>query len=471
MTATATKTKKPLLTRRKAKKDQNQKDLNAFITNELQNVWFDARAGVHLLRKGDQIVPDKGYLKGLEYPIKAWLNDSKDIRYAINALDARIKHERSIQYHGAIAGRRTNDIVSCNGIDWLVTSSPNLVEPVPGDWTLMKELVETLLPEEQAQLATYSWLKVQVQAIRSGRHSKCPMLILAGDANDGKSFFLRLITVLRGGREINPMKAWNGEGAAWTDHLVGAECLNIDDSGAQKDYRSRENFAAKFKETIYSDSITIDKRHTTSFTLDPRPVLGLVLALNANGNAIKVLPALDGDDMSDKAIVLRTKHAKILWREQGDEAAAQRMKSYLDEIPAFMNWLLHEFKVPSELPKGCETTRSGAVLYRDPEAMSLLHGASPAGLFEEALDEYIELYGLQNVVEPMTANSILHMLCICHERDTRVPRTAQMVGIYLGQIAVRPDSCVELSGQRDNSKLWRLKKRGTSEPRPLKLAP
>jgi hypothetical protein len=459
MTATATKPKKTTLTQRKAKEDQNQKDLNAFMTNELQNVWFDARAGVHLVRKGDQIVPDKGYLKGLEHPIKSWLNESKEIRFTINALDARIKHERSIQFHGAIAGRLTNDIVSCNGIDWLVTSSPKLIEPVAGDWTHVKELVKTLLPEDQAQLATYSWLKVQVHAIRSGSHSKCPMLILAGDANDGKSFFLRLITVLRGGREINPMKAWNGEVAAWTDHLIGAECLNIDDSGAQKDYRSRENFAAKFKEAIYSDSITVDKRHTTSFTLDPRPVWGLVLALNANGNAIRVLPALDGDDMSDKAIVLRTKHAKILWREQGDEAAALRMKTYLDELPAFMNWLLHEFKVPSELPKGCETTRSGAVIYRNPEAMSLLHSASPAGLLEEAIEDYIERYGLQCVAESMTSQSLLSNLMNYLDKDTRIPRTAQMLGIYLKQIADQPNSCVEPAGQRDNSKLWRLKKR------------
>ena len=459
MTATATKPKKTTLTQRKAKEDQNQKDLNAFMTNELQNVWFDARAGVHLVRKGDQIVPDKGYLKGLEHPLKMWLNESTKIRITINDLDARIKHERSIQFHGAIAGRRTNDIVSCNGIDWLVTSSPKLIEPVAGDWTHLKELVETLLREDQAQLATYSWLKVQVQAIRSGRHSKCPMLILAGDANDGKSFFLRLITVLRGGREINPMKAWNGEVAAWTDHLIGAECLNIDDSGAQKDYRSRENFAAKFKEAIYSDSITVDKRHTTSFTLDPRPVLGLVLALNANGNAIRVLPALDGDDMSDKAIVLRTQHAKILWREQGDEAAALRMKTYLDELPAFMNWLLHEFKVPSELPKGCETTRSGAVLYRNPEAMSLLHSASPAGLLEEVLNDHIETHGLLFVTKPMTSQSLLTILSDWHPKDTRIPSTAQMLGIYLGQIARRPNSCVELSGQQDNSKLWRLKLR------------
>jgi hypothetical protein len=462
MTATETKTT-TLLTQRKAKNEQNKKNVDAFVTNELNNVWFDARAGVHLVRKGDQIVPDKGYLKGLEYPLKQWLTSLKEIKLMINNLDARIKHERSIQLHGAIAGRQTNDIVSCNGIDWLVTSSPKLIEPVAGDWTHLKELIETLLPEEQAQLSTYSWLKVQVHAIRSGMHSKCPMLILAGDANDGKSFFLRLITVLRGGREINPMKAWNGEGAVWTDHLISAECLNIDDSGAQKDYRSRENFAARFKEAIYSDSITIDKRHTTTFTLDPRPVWGLVLALNANGNSIKVLPALDGDDMSDKAIVLRTHRAKILWREQGDEVAAQRIQAYLNELPAFMNWLLYEFKVPFEMPKGCETTRSGAVLYRDPTAMSLLHSASPAGLLEEVLNDHIETHGLLFVTKPMTSQSLLTILSDWHPKDTRIPHTAQMLGIYLGQIAGRPNSCVELSGQQDNSKLWRLKLRQPSE--------
>jgi hypothetical protein len=444
-------------------KDQNKTDLEEFIEQQFTDVWFDARNGVHLVKKGDQIVPDKGYLKGLEYPLGKWTGDDNSKSH-IRKLDARLKSIKSIQYHGPIAGRKTGEIVQCSGIDWLVTSSPKLIEPFAGEWPHLRRLIETLLPDYEAQLATYSWLKIQVQAIRSGNHSKCPMLILAGDANDGKSFFLRLITILRGGREINPMKAWNGEGAVWTDHLIGAECLNIDDSAAQKDYRSRENLSAKFKEAIYADSVTIDKRHTSTFTLSPRPVWGVSMAVNANGHAIKVVPALDGADMKDKAIVLRTQHAEILNRDGGDEFAAKRMQIYLDELPAFMHWILHSFKLPDTLPQGCLSSRSGALIYRDPKAMKMLHQASPAGLLEEALLEYrdmliVELNGKSfEGISKSSADWMKSLQPVDYKRDRRVPENANTMGIYLKQIADRPDSCIEEGlTNRNGSKLWCLK--------------
>jgi hypothetical protein len=164
-------------------KNQNGPALNAFRAHQLNIVWFDGRQGVHLVDKNNQIVPDKGYIKSLEHPLKSLLS-SRKIKPFINELDAEIKHTRSIQYHGPIAGRKTGDTVKCSDIEWLVTSSPKLIEPVAGTWPHMKRLIETLLPESEAQLATYSWLKIQVQAIRTGNQSKCPMLILAGDADD-----------------------------------------------------------------------------------------------------------------------------------------------------------------------------------------------------------------------------------------------------------------------------------------------
>lgn len=455
MSSTITNT--TVLSRKLAQKGQSQVAIDGFIATQLVEVWFDARLGVHLVRKGEQIVPDKGYLKGLEHSLRAWVTSPKKIKEAISQLDAQIKRERSIQLFGPIAGRKTGDIVKCNGIEWLVTSSPILLEPKAGSWPHLRILVESLLLDEASRLAMYSWLKIQMKAIMSGNHSKCPMLILTGDADDGKSFFLRLITILRGGREINPMKAWNGEGPVWTNHLICAECLNIDDSAAQRDYRSRENLAAKFKEAIYADSVTIDQRHTTSFTLNPRPVWGVVMALNANGNAIKVVPALDGDDMKDKAVVLRTHRAEILDREKGDEVATQRMQTYQSELPAFLDWLLNVFAIPETLPEGCVRVRSGAVLYRDPEAMKMLHRASPSGLLEEALLELKEEHPKESLYTPITSQTFLNLFKDGYGkiRDSRVPQNAQLMGIYLKQVADRSDGCVVCTGEdRNGSKLW-----------------
>ena len=45
-----------------------------------------------------------------------------------------------------------------------------------------------------------------------------------------------------------------------------------------------------------------------------------------------------------------------------------------------------------------------------------------------------------------------------YRRDRRVPENANTMGIYMKQIADRPDSCIE-EGEtnRNGSKMWRLK--------------
>ena len=456
-----------VLARKRQEKEQEEAAHDQFIKQQLNDVWFNAREGVHLVRKGEVIVPDKGYLKALEYPLSRLIRTKKEIRQCINELDAQIKHERSVQYHGPVAGQKTGTWLECSGSRWLVTSSPKYIEPVKGGWPNLRKLIETLLPEPIAQAALYSWCKTQYLALQRGRHSPCPILIFAGDADDGKTLLLSLLTDLRGGRFTNPIGAWSGEGPAWTDHLLGCECLNIDDSVPLKNYQSRQNLATKVKEVIFAGSVTIDKRNNTSFTIEPRPLWSVVMAVNANSDSIKTVPALDGADMADKAVVLRTHRADILYREQGDSAAEARYKAYADELAAFAYWLAKEFRLPAELPKGCFLGRSGALVYRDPLAMTDLHRASPAGTFEEVIlqigrAEYSPTNFETNDKEGFRGEfSTAFVLSHCrtfYERDRRIPESAITAGIYLGQIANRPDSCIEDAGKdRNGSKIWRFR--------------
>jgi hypothetical protein len=447
------------LDKRRQQKQNNDQAIEDFRKKQLDEVWFDARTGVHLVKKGDVIVPDRGYLKGLQHPLSQLVRSKGEAVKLIDTIDAEIKSRRSVQYHGPIAGQRTGDWLECGGSKWLVTSSPKLIEPKSGPWVHLKNLIESMFPMQVSRDVLYSWCKTQYQAISSKTHSQCPILILAGDAADGKTLLLKLLTYLRGGRETNPIRAWSGEGPSWNDHLLGCECLNIDDSVALRNYQSRQNLATKIKEAIFASTVTIDKRNNTSFTVDPRPVWGVAMAVNANCDSIKTVPALDGDDMSDKAVVLRTHKANVLYRDQGDSASEKRWKTYAGELPHFLDWLLHSWQSPAELPQGCARSRSGALVYRDPDAMTELHRASPAGLFEEVLRELIESNkcGL-SPDNPVTAAKILEIARDEFDRDRRIPEAAQVAGKYLTQIAARLDSPIEEAGEnRNHSKLWRFK--------------
>ena len=459
----------PGLKQKQADKLKKKEKLQKFLDEQMQNTWFDAKSGVHLVRKGDVIVPDRGYLKALKHPMCKLTNNKGHMVEVISQLDAQIKYEKSIQYHGAIAGQCTGTLARCGGSDWLVTSSPELIEPVKGEFPLIKKLIETMLPDEAPKLALHAWLKIQLNAITSGTHSKCPMLILAGDTADGKSLLMLLATILRGGRATNPIAAWSGSGPAWNDHILGAECLNIDDSLAAKDYASREALGTNFKESCYADEVTIDKRNHSSFNTKPRPVWGVMMAVNANGRAIRVVPAIDEEGMKDKVIILRTHKADIYLREQGDTANKKRLDAYKAELPAFAYWLQKEFCVPKELPVGCVPERSGGVTYRDQEAMQMLHDESPAGQLEDLLievfidDKYEASSGdiYKGIwTQPHKASKIREAIL---EKDqyrygeTRLPKTTQMMGIYMKQIAEREGSCVEAAGKdRNGTSLWKI---------------
>ena len=326
--------------------------------------------------------------------------------------------------------------------------------------------METLLPEPAAHLSMCSWLKVQMNAIMTGVHSKSPMMVLAGDVNDGKSFFMNLTTILRGGRDINPIALWSGRSAPWSDQLLGKECLNIDDSAAEKSYSSREQLGTRLKEAIFSDSVTIEKRHTTSFTPKPRPVWGVMMTVNSNQQSLRVVPALDEPGMDDKVILLRAEHADIYMRDAHDEGATERMNAYTAELPAFMHWLLNDFQLPESLPEGCGLTRSGVVLYRDNFVMRELHYESAPGRLEELIRQYLELNSDSETLlkEPFKVSDFIGKLAdfshgTGNYNDRRIPASHSLAGRYFGIIARREDSCVMEAGtDRNGTKLWLLRK-------------
>ena len=118
------------LSKQKAAGKAAQDALDDFRKKVTQETWFNARQGYFLAKKGDTILPDRGFLKGLEHPL-IQIAPSKAAAYkAIREIDAEIKYTRSVQYHGAYAGQRTGDRIKCGDSDWLVTSSPELVEPI-----------------------------------------------------------------------------------------------------------------------------------------------------------------------------------------------------------------------------------------------------------------------------------------------------------------------------------------------------
>ena len=123
-----------------------------------------------------------------------------DLDRALN----RIQREQRVDFAGPLAGydAGTYEIL---GRRILVTSSPVLIPPAPGDFTTIHNFFRTALGEEQLQYF-YGWLHVSLSMFYQKEWRAGQVVAFAGRVNAGKSLIQNLLTALFGGREDNPYK-------------------------------------------------------------------------------------------------------------------------------------------------------------------------------------------------------------------------------------------------------------------------
>jgi len=98
-----------------------------------------------------------------------------------------IQYEQDVVYAGPLAGYRSG-LIECVGNRVLVTSSPKLILPAEGDWTIIDTLLRNLLVDDvyDQRPYLYGWLKVAYEALRCGVWRPGQAMGLAGPRDCGK---------------------------------------------------------------------------------------------------------------------------------------------------------------------------------------------------------------------------------------------------------------------------------------------
>lgn len=87
----------------------------------------------------------------------------------------KIEDKFDVSYAAPLAGKRSG-FYEENGIRFLVTESPKLIDPVSGDWPNLRKVILGLLVDsepdhgEALRHTFLGWLKSGVEALRGGRH-------------------------------------------------------------------------------------------------------------------------------------------------------------------------------------------------------------------------------------------------------------------------------------------------------------
>lgn len=263
----------------------------------------------------------------------------------------QIQDKACVDYASPLAGRKAGAFET-NGIRVLVTRSPKQVELRPGSWATLKGLFEAILAEGDSEHGQhqldlfYTWLRGAVSDLRSEKRSSAQALVIAGAAGCGKSLLQKIITECLGGRSAKAYRYLSGA-THFNFELARAEHLMLDDEAVGESKSSRDQIKAGIKNfTVSTDIVSVHRKNGDAINL---PVFWrLSISLNDEPDALRVLPPLD-QDVKDKLILLRANKNLFSTPTTTTEEKEQFWATLMDELPAFLHWLLNEFVPPEEL--------------------------------------------------------------------------------------------------------------------------
>lgn len=303
----------------------------------------------------------------------------------------RIKKERTVPYIGKLAGYPVGVHESGGGESILITRSPKMIEPKQGEFPMLTDLIVKQLGDEQTQ-CLYGWLKVFLEDIRGfltgdfKRDALRPgqVLILAGPAGCGKTFLVRLLTLLTGGRKADPMDYMLGK-TDFNGELAESEWLVIDDRAASRDPRDRNVLSSRCKEFTVSGSLRIHAKFCQAQTLSPYQ--RMVICVNDEPENLMVLPIME-PSIADKLMLFKASSGWVQAQTGTTKGRSDLGDKLKAELPAFMYYLLHEHEIVVSDPK--LAGRFGIEAYHHPDLISELNELAVESSLLQVIDSLFE---------------------------------------------------------------------------------
>lgn len=349
---------------------------------------FDTGRQRYLIPAGEEWIPiPEGrmstYLKGFGH---TEFNRDHFGRSAIERAFQRIILEQYVSFAGQVAGYWPG-VHGIAGQRMLVTRGPRLIEPKRGDWPLLRELMEELFAWPDAPSAEEAviqwhiaceWLRTSYESLRARTFRPGLALCLCGCMGGGKSFFQgNVITPILGGRSANPYNFLTGKTDFNLD-LVGAEHLTIDDDASERDHRSRQALGQKLKKLAVADTVSLHGKGRDAITV--RTFCRVSICINDEPQDLMVLPPME-DSVKDKFALLKVRRATF--PEMKDPEAFARFKAAITaELPAFLHWLLHDYRCPDQV----KSDRFGVKNWQHPALIFDLEALHPWQRLMELVD-------------------------------------------------------------------------------------
>lgn len=326
---------------------------------------------------------------------------------ALNEIDRKLTaaEEQPVDWVGPLAGRRAG-WYQIQGRQILVTSSPRLIAPKPGDWKTIKDFIIGLLdgctaqadgePEAKAEdtirqsQVFLAWLALALRDLylHAGRFRPAQASIFCGPKRSGKNVLQDMITKCLGDRSETPFGFMEGR-TAFNGNLIGAEHWMMADEQVSQRFTDREKSKASIKSFCVNRFQSINAKFSEAVNLDP--FRRVTMSLNDDAESLKVLPSLS-PNFADKLIIFRV--FKTPFHGEGTRYPdfESWWKQVTTELPAFIQHLVHVHEIPPELT--CPDY--GVISYKNAAIVAAMEQESQEMYLAELIDRYFFNDGLSS---------------------------------------------------------------------------
>lgn len=319
-----------------------------------------------------------------------------------------VEQNRRVEMAGVFAGWQQGFRV-ISGRRCLVARELPKITPVKGEWPTLKAFFDGLLvgkeplhddaegmQEIDQRDHFYSWLQHLMQCYQGNIIDSGLAFCLAGEPDSGKSRLAMILRWLLGERVAKPYAFMIGRDNFNRD-MFEAVLQLVDDETADTNLNARLKFAAEIKKVVANDEVKQRGMHKDGFAVNV--LRRLVVLVNLEANRLMVMPPIDGD-IKDKLLMLKgyrrpkppfeittdTPPEEACWpmpmptRTPAEKAALR--DRWRAELPAFLWWLLEEYKMPSHVSGG----RFGPRDWQHPQILERLEQFSPHVRLWQLLD-------------------------------------------------------------------------------------
>lgn len=252
----------------------------------------------------------------------------------------------------------------------LVKRSPTVIEPCEGEWPVIHQVIEGMLGAgETGGIDQTPWFwslcKCWYRAFVSGSPEGWKQghaVIFTGPAGCGKNLVQELIlTALIGGRYADPLKFMMDEDQFNGDMMV--EHWMLSEIPSSQRTEDRVKFAERIKQLVANRTMRARLMRSEPSTICP--FVRLSVSVNDDSDTLRSLPVV-GDGYGDKINIFHCRRSKLpilgdadlrLAGAVGDDEEEddtflrekEMRRVVAKEMPCFIHWLLHEWKIPAEL--------------------------------------------------------------------------------------------------------------------------